>query len=564
MRRASRFAIRIFSRRLQVPLRCKTTVQSSFMLDEGFAREHGCRPANRQQSRSQPLPRWRRISQVSPFQPKPTLAAIQKANTAGMTNRMNKAANRESTPKPWNTRYLLLLVSVFAQLISLMITWPLWNVRQDVPHLPVVDFGTDQLPFGWGLVLTLAFIPFRPRLGIWLHFALMLVASLFDQMRAQPQFLATWVLMLATMGNGWKNYVRWFLASLWIWAGLHKAISPDWNAHRAFHMADALGLDAAACFTTIAIVVAVTEILVGLLAWWIPKWGAVGCVMLHVGIAIYLSPLFRDWNYSVLPWNLATAIVGSWILWTCDVRSTIRQRAAFCVFMFLPIGFFVSWLDHGYSHVLYSGSTPQGLITRTDGSVEKIQGWDQLAVPFPNERRTLRQRFQADSKNGDRLHILDPRWALDDLYFIKRNDHVGQVDRHDFLTAGPDSVLGVELDSDRHVFLLTLAGARMLKREKDAMIYAIEFKREHFEAEQLSHVPFVPNLEQIQLSGTGVSDDDLKWLVDLPKLTAVGLNDTAITDRGIEILSRSDSLKTIQVDDTNVSPQALQQFLDSR
>ena len=477
---------------------------------------------------------------------------------------MNEVANRELPPKPWSTRYVLLLVSAVAQLISLMITWPLWNVRTEVPHLPVFEFAVPQMPFGWILVLTLAVIPFRPKLGVWLHFSVMLVATLSDQMRAQPQFLAGWILMLATLGHSWKNYTRWFLSSLWIWAGLHKAISSDWNAHRAFQMADALGLDAVSWFTTVAIAVAVTEITVGLLAWWKPKWGAVGCVLMHVGIAIYLSPLFKDWNYSVLPWNLATAIVGGWILWTCDEQSTIRQRTVFCVLMILPAGFFVGWLDHGYSHVLYSGSIPQGLITRADGSVEKIRGWGKLAIPFPNERRTLRQRFKADAGEGDRLHILDPRSALDDLHFICANGKVKPISRNDFFAPQPGSVAGVELDSARHVFLLTLARARMLKREDAAMIYAVEFKPENFKAEQLSHLRFLPNVEQVQLSGTSVTDDDLRWLIDLPKLAAIGLNETSVTDRGLAILSKSKFLKTVQVNGTTVTPQALQNFQSTR
>ena len=377
---------------------------------------------------------------------------------------------------------MLLLVSVFAQAVSLVITWPLWNVRTEVPHLPVFDIGLPQVPFGWLLILTLALIPVRPRLGIWLHFGVMFIACLFDQMRTQPQFLATWILMLAVLDDSWKNYVRWFLSSLWIWAGLHKAISLDWNAHRAFAMAEAIGLDGESWFTLVAVTVAATEILVGVLAWWKPKWGAVGCVLLHVGISIYLSPLFRDWNYCVLPWNLATAIVGCWILWTCEVRSRNRQKLVFAIFMVLPLGFFVGWLDHGYSHVLYSGSTPQGLITRNDGSLELIRGWGELAVPFPNERRTLKQLFERDSEEGDRLHILDPRAALEDMHFIKQETGARQIERAEFFATDSNSIAGVELDSKRHVFLLALAGARLLKREKQQMVYAVEVKPQTLQA----------------------------------------------------------------------------------
>ena len=466
---------------------------------------------------------------------------------------MSEITIRELPPKPWSTRYVLLLIAALAQLIALIITWPLWNVREDIAHLPVFELGFGQFSFGWLLVLTLAIIPFRPRWGVWSHFGLMFVSCLFDQMRTQPQFLATWILMLALLGHSWKNYARWFLSSLWLWAGFHKVVSPDWIFLHAVSMADIIGLDALYWSSTLAVVVAGTEMIVGLLAWWKPKWGAIGCVLLHVGIAIYLSPLFKNWNFSVLPWNLATAIVGGWILWTCDARSTIGQRIAFCVFMTLPAGYFVGWLDHGYAHVLYSDMIAKGLITHKDGSVEKILGWGELAVPFPKERRTLRQRFDIDSVEGERLHILDPRWALDDQHFIKRNGKMEQIDRQKFFTAATDSVAGVELDSKRHIFSLSKAGARMLKRDKHSMIYAIEFKPEYFKPDQLKHLKYLPNIEEIQLSSTDVHDEDLRWLVDLPKLTAVGLNDTAITYQGIRILSESKTVVSIYADEAKVS-----------
>jgi len=491
-------------------------------------------------------------------------AIAKKQKHDDSNNDVGSGSDRELPPAPFSVRYVLLLVSAFAQGISLIITWPLWNVRTEIPHLPVFDLGVSQIPFGWLLVFSLVLIPFRPRLGVWLHFGLMLVACMFDQMRAQPQFLATWILMLTMLRDSWKNYARWFLSSLWIWAGLHKVISPDWNGYRAFKMAEAIGLDGESWFMFVAIAVAATEILVGLLAWWKPKWGAVGCVLLHVGISIYLSPLFRDWNFSVLPWNLATAIVGGWILWTCDLRSTLRHKLTFAVLMFLPLGFFVGWLDHGYSHVLYSGSIPQGLITRSDGSLEVIDGWGKTAVPFPKERRTLRQRFHIDAEEGDRLHIRESRAALGDLHFIKRADEVQQIDRAEFFALNPKSITGVEIDSTRHVFRLSLAGVRLLKRAKDQMIYAVEIKPQYFKPELLEQLRFLPNIEQIELSRTDISDENLEPLLDLPKLLAIGLNDTAITDRGIEILKKSKSLKIIQAEEAGISAAAMDSFLRGR
>lgn len=470
-----------------------------------------------------------------------------------------------SSPKPWSVPYLLLLAAVFAQFASLLITWPLWNPRSEVPHLPVLEIANaSQIPFGGLLALSLALILWRPRFGIWAHFVLMLVACLFDQMRAQPQFLATWILMLATLGQGWKNYVRWFLVSLWIWAGLHKLISPEWHGHRAFATAQSLGLDPATWYSTIAILVAASESCTGLLAWFKPKWGAIGCILLHLGIAIYLSPWLSDWNYSVLPWNICSAVVGSWTLWTCETSSTIRQKISFAAFMVLPIGFFFGVLDHGYSHVLYSGSIPQGLITRNEGTIEVIKGWGELAIPFPNERRTLKQHFDSVSNEGDRLHIRDPRWTLPDQHFIKRNSQTEQISRATFIAPNNESVSGVELDSQLHRFRLVEVGAQMLKRSDSEMVYAITFAPERFSREQLLWALHLPNLETIDLSRTAIKDEDLKWLRQLPKLWRIDLRQTEITDRGIEILSKSKNIKDLIVDGPDISIDTMQRFFDSR
>ena len=126
------------------------------------------------------------------------------------------------------------------------------------------DLGRDSVSSKAGSLVT-----FRSDAG----------ACLFDQMRTQPQFLANWILMLATLGHSWKNYTRWFLGSLWFWAGLHKAISPEWNAQHAFGMATRIGLDPVVWFTTVGITVAAAEIIAGLLAWWKPRLGAIGCVI---------------------------------------------------------------------------------------------------------------------------------------------------------------------------------------------------------------------------------------------------------------------------------------------
>ena len=484
--------------------------------------------------------------------------------------------------------YGLLLVAVVAQVVALIITRELWEVRETgMPHLPVLG-GVTQISFFWTLLATLAVAPFFPRTGVWLHFAAMLVACLFDQMRTQPQFLAMWVLMAGvTHGPAGVALTRWFLVSLWFWAGLHKLLSPAWHTWCSWEMAEYLGLNGDEWYYIVAFVIALTEIGVGLLAWFKPMFGAVGCIVLHCGIVVCLSPLFMNWNFSVIPWNLATAIVGAWVLFTVgrsrgDQKVTANgssdserpslswwqtvwfQRALFAVMMVLPAGFYVGWFDHGYSHVLYSGQTPTGLITRNDGSLDKIKGWDVLAAPFPSERRTLQQYFSCVAEVGEKLHVRDPRLGLEDIHLLMTADGAQQITRSEFFAVQEGTVSGLEKDSRYSIFQLSFAGAKLLQRDENSMIYAIRFNPDLFHSELLGELAGISNLEQIQLAGTSVNDEDLKRLANLPKLMGIGLNNTSITDQGIETLMKFPQLKLIEVEGTRVTSEAIARFYESR
>ena len=508
------------------------------------------------------------------------LGRIRSGDADGISTKLNRRS----------LQYALLLIALAAQVATLIITRELWQVRPDgVPHLPVF-VGVTQVSFFWILLATLAVVPFFPRTGVWLHFGVMFLACLFDQMRTQPQFLATWILMAGvTHGPAGVVLTRWFLGSLWFWAGLHKLLSPGWNTIGGWKMAKALGLNGDDFFYIVALTVALSEIGVGLLAWFKPKYGALGCVCLHFGIVVYLSPLFLNWNFSVIPWNLATAIVGAWILFkAADLSPQSRlslasdqgpkksenrlprwytvwfQRVYCAVLLIAPVGFYFGWMDHGYSHVLYSDHLPRGLVTHTDGTVANVKTWGSLAVPFPNERRLLRQYFSKTAKVGEKLHVRDPRAFLDDIHLEMTAEGPREITREEFFSPQRDSVRGVERDSKTAIFNLGRDREKLLMRDKDSMVYAIEFDPESFHADLLSELGGVSNLEEIQLAGTSVTDEDLKLLPDLPKLEGIGLDNTSITDQGIETLMKLPQLKFIMVDGTKVTPEAILRFYESR
>src|SRR5690606_37088761 len=160
------------------------------------------------------------------------------------------------------------------------------------------------------------------------------------------QFIATAVLMAATIDPRGMRLVRWFLASLWTWAGLHKLLSPDWLGVNAWEMTSSLGLDPATYGEMFGWGVGLGELSVGLLAIFQPRWAAMPCALMHVGISLFLSPLAYNWSYRVMPWHLCRAIVGCWLL--ASTRGGFPEARwdwlAAGVILLYPAGFYLGWI----------------------------------------------------------------------------------------------------------------------------------------------------------------------------------------------------------------------------
>ncbi len=471
-----------------------------------------------------------------------TLEANDQAPFSGSTNFWTGLVEAGTPIKRLGlSRFIILCVATIAQVLTIIITWPLWQVRDNdvAPNLPLFEF----LNFDYGIIVLAStlLVLLMPRKGIWINLGAFAVASVADQMRLQPQFLANWLLMLAAVSPIGTRVGRLFLISLWIWTGLHKFLSPDWFTHTSWDLMSQAGFSPSKVHYLFAVVVATSELGLGILALFKPRWAAFACPFLHVGIAIFLSPLFRDRNYSVIPWNLSMAAVGCWILWVESSRSKWKpwEYFLFAVLMIAPAGFYFSMIDRGYAHVLYSDNLPRGHITKSDGSHYGIVGWGDLAVPFPNERRLIKQYFETVSQPGDKLHIRDPRPFLRDQFFVMTDSSSKEIDRQQFFGQQAGIACGVGIDNKRNIFWLTKAGVRMLARERGDMVYAVEFNSNNYSTKLLRLAVELPNLEQIQLRGTSVTDQDLKLLHDLKRLNGIGLKDTGISRQALADLIRS-------------------------
>jgi len=260
-------------------------------------------------------------------------------------------------------------------------------------------------------------------------------------------------------------------------------------------------------------------------------------------------------------------LIGGWVMWTTAeaLPKTAIQRSVALVWMVFPLGFFIGWVDHGFCGVLYSDSLPRGQITTVDGP-QRIRGWGELHVPFPNERRTLRMFFEQSGSPGDFLHISDPRYLLNDLYFVLDEDGVAkEITAADFYSgahatqSGP--AFGYGLDELRAIFPLRKAGVTMLREAPGLPYFAVAFTAENFDPSLLVSLKGLPNIRQVQLAGTGVVDADLKHLRSLPMLTGVGLDNTAITDAGVLNLAPLAYLSRIEYEGTAISENGLKQVL---
>ena len=171
--------------------------------------------------------------------------------------------------------------------------------------------------------------------------------------------------------------------------------------------------------------------------------------------------------------------------------------------------------------------------------------------------------FEATAQPGDKLHIFDPRPMLSDQYFVLTQNHQAvELTIEEFFDVQPRYVAGVALDDPRAIFNLSRAGARMLKDTKESMIYAIDFQPSDFDAKLLAELPGLPNLQQVQLAGTNIKNDDLRHLRPLRLLTGIGLDDTGVTDSGLAHLRSLPYLQSIEYERTRITSTAVHSLIE--
>jgi hypothetical protein len=315
--------------------------------------------------------------------------------------------------------HIVCAVAAIAQIFTLRWTWDLWTQRSTPPNLPLVD----ALSFiSWGPLLVALCIAtvVRPRWGAPAFVVALAVACLGDQMRLQPGVVSVAILMTApAFGDSGRAIARWYLCSLWLWAGLNKLLSSGWAEGDATFIAESLGRPGVSGAVTV--VLPLIEVGLGLTALWPRLWNAtaVGAVLLHVGVVVTLSPLFGDWNSSVWPWNAAIAIAAPLLFLRRSEDSLFPSRpivVGAAVLLAYPALFYVGVGDTYLTHNLYASNSATAQICPSSGDKcanDAFFTWGELNVPFPPEPRLFRQAFYVVCAPADRLVIIGRQTRFD-------------------------------------------------------------------------------------------------------------------------------------------------------
>jgi hypothetical protein len=262
-----------------------------------------------------------------------------------------------------------------------------------------------------------------PRWGATAFCALFALAALGDQLRLQPESVSLAIVMVGSAaGSTGRAVARWHLCALWLWSGLHKALSLGWPTRGALFIAESLGVVGAR--PLIAVVLPAVEIALGLTALFPRLWRAtaIAGLVLHLSMFTMLSPVMRDWNSAVWPWNVGLAVSAFLLFWTKPREQLAPTRAVRVVAVGLlafPALFYVGLADTYLSHNLYTANGASARICIAGGfgcSSAPFATLDTLNVPMPPEPRLYRQWFGRVCRPGTILEITAIQTRLTDPY----------------------------------------------------------------------------------------------------------------------------------------------------
>jgi hypothetical protein len=305
---------------------------------------------------------------------------------------------------------------VVAQAASILITWPLWQARADPPPLPVLE-GLPQVDMGLVLLATLALVLFKPEAGVIAHSVALVVAFAMDQTRIQPEFVSLALILWGTTSFRYARVVAAaHLVTLWLWAGLNKALSLDFMDQSAEFLFNSFPVRPEFLRPAFGWIIIVCEISIGLLLL-TKRWRRAG-IALAIGLHVLglVALVNVRWNEAVWPWNVALALAAVAFFWARSEEPALpRALPIFAAFALIPLGFYVGVVDAYLAHNLYTSNTASAAICETDTSCS-LDAWSDvlttLNVPFPPEPRLYRAYFDEVCAPGQTLMIAPRRTRI--------------------------------------------------------------------------------------------------------------------------------------------------------
>jgi methylamine utilization protein MauE len=306
---------------------------------------------------------------------------------------------------------------VLCQAATIVLTWPLWQVREAPPLLPAV--GLPQLPVGIALLATLALVLRAPRAGVAAHVAVLLYAFAADQTRLQPQIVSLALLLLGTCAFPAAGAIaRAHLVSLWIWSGLNKALSLDFMERTATLLFDRLPFGPSWLRGWFGWLIIASETAIGVCLLIAPlrRAGVVLAFFVHGMVLLLLVP--SAWSVSVWPWNLALPVAAAVFFWPDPAAPpqpawpTRRARLVLAALLLLPAGFYLGWVDAYLAHHVYSDTTATAVLCRDGEGCSPAPFLDPhlpMRTRLPPEPRLFVAHFDAICRPGDRLAVYPRR-----------------------------------------------------------------------------------------------------------------------------------------------------------
>jgi hypothetical protein len=318
---------------------------------------------------------------------------------------------------------------VFLQGASVVITWPLWEVREAPPLLPVID-ELPQLDLGYPLLASLLLILVRPVAGVLVHAAVLLVAFLLDQTRLQPEFVSLAIILFGTTSLAFARVVaKVHLIAVWFWAGVNKALSMGFMSESAQWLFDSSPVSPEFSRPYFGWIIIASEVSIALCLL-VPRLRRAGVVLAVALHALTLLTLVGvGWNESVWPWNVALAMAATAFFWR-PAGEPHEWRgvslAILLIFGLLPIGFYGGYVDAYIAHNLYTSNTARAEVCRPDGVCSSgifQQTWTELRVPLPPEPRLYVQYFDQLCAPSESLLVHPRRTRVVFGRDVERSEH---------------------------------------------------------------------------------------------------------------------------------------------